>query len=98
VYLGVYPGVRQAHLIIHAVTWSGDPSGTEVVEHQVRSGDPGTPLLNPAYTIATLVAGVVYGPVRAFEARLWKIVQPAGSPLRVEPPLRRLRRAPRGAP
>ncbi len=85
IYFAGYVVARDWHLIVHAVSWSAGHRGKEIVEHRVQPGDPGIPLLNPMYATMVLVAGPLYGPVRSFEERLWKIAQPSGTLLNEAP-------------
>ncbi|MDP6942659.1 MAG: hypothetical protein QF464_00795 [Myxococcota bacterium] len=81
-YLAGYPVVRWAHLLVHAKTYAGahDPDGPVVVDHGIRPGDFGTPMLGPMTTLATLAAGLAYWPIRHGEVLYWNIVEPPGSP------------------
>jgi len=85
IYFAGYVVARDWHLIVHTVSWSVGHQGKEVVEHGVEPGDVGIPLLNPMYTTLVLFAEPLYGPVRSFEERLWKIAQPSGTLLNEEP-------------
>jgi hypothetical protein len=85
-YFAMYVVARDWHIVVHAVSWSEGHHGKEIVEHSVEPGDPGIPLLNPVHASLVLISGPLFGPVRAVEERLWKIAQPAGTPIIEAPP------------
>ena len=81
-YLASYGVARVDHLIIHAQSFAGmtHSTGAVVVSHQVRSGDPGIPVLNPAWTLMVLAASRFFAPLMLLETATWYLVRPRGSP------------------
>ena len=81
-YLAGYPAVRSEHLLVHTKSFVGsmDPEGPVVADHGIAKGDFGAPMLEPATTFASLVAGLMYWPITHIEVLYWDIVEPSGSP------------------
>jgi hypothetical protein len=88
IYLLGYVAIRTEHLLVHSKSFVGsqDPEGPTVSDHGIKAGDFGAPMLGPATTLATLLAGLIYWPVTKVEIVYWNIVEPSGSPYDGEVP------------
>lgn len=81
-YLASYGVARADHFVVHAQSFAGmtHSTGAVVVSHQVRSGDPGIPVLNPVWTLMVLGSGRFFAPLMLLETGFWYVVRPRGTP------------------
>ena len=80
-YLAGYPVARSLRIVVHAAGYGTLDDGSKVVmEHSMRSGDTGIPMLPPGATLIVWSTSLLYLPVCPFEVLYWNIVQPPGSP------------------
>lgn len=75
-----YACARDTHMIIHAKGFGAGASGPEIIQHRVRIGDVGIPLLNPIGAVLIVLSGQLYAPLMFLETLCWYAVAPRGSP------------------